>query len=81
MTDLEIQEQAERMYPYKDGTSKTYTDANRSLFVKHAKWMQEQDKAKFINHINSVELSQKDKDLVKGVYYEFLSLPSPPKTK
>lgn len=43
MTDLEIQEQAKKMYPYKVGTSKIYTDARRTIFIKHAKWMQEQD--------------------------------------
>lgn len=44
----QIQEQAEKLYPYKDGMSKIYTDASRTIYIKHAnhitQWMREREK-------------------------------------
>jgi len=77
ISQQEIQEQAEKLLQ----ASPDLVDERSFMqgFLSCAQWMQEREKSTFLGHVNSLGLSQKDKDLIKGVYYEFLSLPSPPK--
>lgn len=51
----------------------SFGEWNRKNFKAGARWMQEQQKTAFLDFIQSTELSQKDKDLVKGVFYGWLS--------
>lgn len=46
-------------------------------FIDGVDWAQTETKTKFLSFIQSTELSQKDKDLIKGVFYGWLKEDGP----
>lgn len=80
MVDKQIQEQAEKYAQFYGIINNPVNQSNlKQAFIAGAQWMQEREKQAFLDHVNKINLTQRDKDLIKGVYYEFLSLHSPPK--
>lgn len=64
ITEQDINEESEKLFIF---------GIEHDCFKKGAKWFKEQSETSYINFIQQTELSQKDKDLVKGVFFDWLT--------